>query len=127
MKKLKTQIFFKSLVLFFLSAYLLGSFANVLFIPSYVPICVQPSFVSPTGFSARSNYIDFHTKNILRVFDRSTIESNAFNEFSFIPKSIELIFAGFAIPDVKTISVPPQINLFYNHRHSYLSFCTFRI
>jgi len=127
MKKLKTQIFFKSLVLIFLSAYLLGSFANMLFIPSYVPIGVQSASVTPAGFSKQANYCDFHAKNFLRVFDRSTIENNSFNELSFMPKSIELIFVEFAIPGVNNASIPPQINLFYNQRHSYLSFCTFRI
>ncbi|MDR3695288.1 hypothetical protein [Mucilaginibacter sp.] len=127
MKKLKTRIYFKFLALVFLSAYLCGSFTNMLFIPSYVPAFVQSVPGVQPGLLRQSNYYNFHTKNIFQVFDRSTLENDSFNEQILLPKSVDLIFTGPAISDITSNIKSPQINPFYNHQYAYLSFCTLRI
>jgi hypothetical protein len=127
MKKLKTRIYFKFLALVLLSAFLLGSFTNMLFIPGYFPEYVHSVPVVQAGSLMQANYYDFHSKNIFRVFDRSTFENDSFNELNLLPRSVDLIFTRPAISNINSNIKSPQINPFYNHQYAYLSFCTLRI
>jgi hypothetical protein len=127
MKRRKSQIFFKLLVVSFLTAYLAGSFTNMLFIPRYVPEYCQAAFAPAITFNRQVINPYFHSDNFFRVFDKLTIENDAVNELNFIPKTFDRIFAVCGLPQKTEILIPPYSSIFYNHQYSYLSFCTLRI
>ena len=127
MKKFKSNTFFKHLVLVFALTYILGSFANMLYIPRYAPLYVKTTNTPNVDFSRPANRTSFHTVNFLQIIDRSTIDGDRHEALQCTPKCFSLIFAGFGFIKLKSTSISPQSNIYYNLQHSYLSFCTFRI
>lgn len=102
MKKLKTSFFLKTFVLFFLIIYLAGSFTNMLCIPRYVQGYANISAERGLGFGKFVKYANFHTRNFLRIIDKSTLDNDKVNRLWFIPKSFLIIFAASCLPEIKT-------------------------
>jgi hypothetical protein len=127
MQKHKPQFLFRYLVVAFLSAYLLGSFTNMLLIPRYAPAYSPTQTSQLIGSSRYLSRDDFHAVNFLQIFDKSTIDNDGINKQAFSPKSFELIFKGHGPSMIMSASIPPKNNIYNNHQYSYLSFCTFRI
>lgn len=128
MKKFKTNIFFKHLVLIFSIVYLLGSFTNMLFIPHYTPAYAKTSPASVLSFNNRRvNRVNFRSANFLQIIDKSTLENDQFSVLRLFPKSFLIIFIGSGLPGLQLRSTLSPIHIFYNLQRAYLSFCTFRI
>jgi hypothetical protein len=127
MKKFKSDTFFKHLVLVFSIIFLLGLFANMLYIPRYAPLYAVAAQTHNVDFNRSVKLENFHTINFFQIIDRPAIDSDQHEALQFTPKCVSLIFAGFGLADVKSTPISPQSNIYYNLRRSYLSFCTFRI
>jgi hypothetical protein len=125
MKEHNRQIIFKTTVTLFLAVYLIGSFTNLLHIPRYVPDVLKVS-VGGAPANSRALNANFSSTNYLQVFDRYTIDNDAFNELTFAPKSIDLGF-GFNNMRFEINNIPPPQIHPYNYQYVYLSICTFRI
>src|SRR6185437_16303409 len=125
MKRFKSRSFFKYLVLLFSIAYVLVSFANMLFIPRYTAAASQ----AVIGFrnSKSSACTDFRTINFSQVFDRSTLDNDEFNLARIAIKSILLIFTAIALPNPKTAANSLFSSWFCKRPHPCIAFCTLRI
>jgi len=123
MRKLKSNIVFKYLVVCFSIAYLLGAFANMLLIPRYT--------IANQDVAAISQHVvksaNFHKNNFLQIFDKSTIDNNQVNSSGHILKSCLPVSIRLGLFTPKPAPVLPQSIILYKHRYAYLSFCSFRI
>ncbi len=127
MRKFRSQVFFKYLVLVFLMVYLFGSFSNMFCIPRYSPISII-TFTPPFfAFNKVVKNINYHTANFLQLIDKSVLNNDQLDATSFVPKCLLLIFFGFGLFKLKLRSTPRRSNVFYNLQYSYLSLCTLRI
>jgi hypothetical protein len=126
MKKRKPGFVFKSLVLFFLVAYVIGTVANIMLIPSYVPTFSQTAASSVITPNRRAQFGDFNVISFLQVFDKSTIDSNSPDRSNFTPGILDLYFNS---PLAKAMQLPAltKNHPLYNFRYAYISLCTFRI
>ena len=128
MKKFKSQAFFKLLALFFLIAYLAGSFTCMVCAPAYASAPACAARARGLHFTRPVSDAKFHPANFFRIFDKTTFENDQFdNTLRYAPKCLVLVFTAQGLPGAaKRLSRRPQ-NVIHNHQYAYLSFCTFRI
>ena len=126
MKRHNSGLVYRSFVLFFLAAYFVGSFANMMLIPHYVPefsTATQNSAIAP---NRRPQSCHAHSINFVQIFDKSTIDNDLSVKLLLGPKCIDLIFHG-ASPIISQDAFTSPKNNPYKSRYAYLSLCTFRI
>jgi hypothetical protein len=127
MKKQKPRFLFKLAVVFLVLGYVLGSFANMLTIPRYVPAFPKANQASTMMLHPRPRLSDLQSVNPVKIFDRITLENDSPDKHSLSPKTLDLGFATFvAQPEASKFSLP-QNHVLYRSGNIYLSLCTFRI
>jgi DMSO reductase anchor subunit len=127
MRKIRSRLLLKTLVLFFLTVYLWGSFINMFYIPRYAPVCFKsfPAYYLSIKDLAKS--VNYHTANFLQLIDKSMLDNDQSDNLSLIPKCLLLLFAGISLFRIRVLLKTEEPLLFDNQRYSYIAFCTFRI
>jgi hypothetical protein len=126
MKKIKSRIFIKSIVLLFSAAYLLYALGSVFFTPVGLNLC--PNSAISTGFAHRRNSVDYNEHNVTFYCfaDKFYLDENQLNPVKLVALLLITLF-GFLLFETRRTFSPLSIRLFYNKQPCYLSFRTFRI
>lgn len=122
MKKQQNVVVFKLLVLVFMTAFIVGSFANMLCIPRYVPDNATAHISSRRTYRSSCRGTSF-----IQLFDRSTVDDIGIAKSVFTPKALDLIPESTYLQVAETAQPSPQIQTPYSHKYVYLSYCSFRI
>jgi len=88
---------------------------------------VQKTNIIPALANMQLSHANLSRINFLQVFDKSTVDNDAINELSFMPKSLDISFRLYDSPDAKGTDIQPPNYPHHNCQYSYLAFCTFRI
>ena len=127
MRKVRSRSLLKTLVLFFLTVYLWGSFTNMFYIPRYAAVCFKsfPAYYLSIKDLAKS--VNYHTTNFLQLIDKSMLDNDQSDALSLVPKCLLLIFLGMGLSRIRVLLKTHKPLQFNNQRYCYLAFCAFRI
>ena len=123
---LRSPELLKGLVVFLLSAYLLGAFLNMFFIPRYNSNAVKSAF-SNFNTHKQIKSLNYQAANFLTLIDKSMMDNDQVDAKGFAPKCLLLIFVGIGLFKINFSRILFYPNILSNQRYSYLAFCTFRI
>src|ERR1700744_870460 len=122
MNRLRTNVFFKNVVAFFVMVYIFCISMSL----SLLPHCI-PDFTKAASKSYSVNKTFLHTnhssENFIRITDRSVLDDDQLNLADIAAISL-IIFGGVLLISKKTSFIPLQVHQYYNKQYSYLSFRT---
>jgi hypothetical protein len=126
MKKLRSQIFFKSVVLLFFTTYLFYALTNIFSTPGHLNQVTSAAIFS--GVSHRRNELSNggQARIFIRLADKCFLDENQLNSLKFTGILLVTIFT-FLLVDARRRSSWPVARLFYNKQHSYLALRALRI
>jgi len=126
MRTLRSPELLKGLVVFLLSAYLLGAFLNMFFIPRYNSANIK-SAVNSLNTRKLVKSLSYQTANFLTLIDKSMMDNDQVDAKGFAPKCLLLIFLGIGLCKINFSHILFTPVILSNQRYSYIAFCTFRI